>query len=94
MQQADGSLVAQGVKLVVDNTFSPMIVSPARWGADVVVHSLTKFISGASDVIAGLCLLPMEDSCACFAAATTVLMLIVPVSVCWPDFKRLTLQLQ
>ncbi len=46
----------QGVKFVVDNTFSPMIISPARWGADVVVHSLTKFISGASDVIAGECL--------------------------------------
>lgn len=46
--------MAQGLKLVVDNTFSPMIISPARWGADVVVHSLTKFISGASDVIAGL----------------------------------------
>ena len=45
---------AQGVKLVVDNTFSPMIMSPKLWGADVVVHSLTKFISGASDVIAGL----------------------------------------
>jgi len=45
---------AQGVKLVVDNTFSPMIMSPKVWGADVVVHSLTKFISGASDVIAGL----------------------------------------
>jgi methionine-gamma-lyase len=46
--------MAQDVKLVVDNTFSPMIISPARWGADVVIHSLTKFISGASDVIAGL----------------------------------------
>jgi methionine-gamma-lyase len=42
-----------GVKLVVDNTFSPLILSPAALGADVVVHSLTKFISGASDVIAG-----------------------------------------
>lgn len=39
--------------LVVDNTFTPMIVSPARLGADVVVHSLTKFINGASDLIAG-----------------------------------------
>ena len=43
----------KGVKLVVDNTFSPLILSPAALGADVVVHSLTKFISGASDVIAG-----------------------------------------
>jgi O-acetylhomoserine/O-acetylserine sulfhydrylase-like pyridoxal-dependent enzyme len=40
-------------KLVVDNTFAPCIVSPARWGADVVVHSLTKYINGASDIIAG-----------------------------------------
>lgn len=42
-----------GVTLVVDNTFSPMVVSPAQHGADVVVHSLTKFISGASDIIGG-----------------------------------------
>ena len=39
--------------LVVDNTFSPTIVSPAMLGADVVVYSMTKFINGASDVIAG-----------------------------------------
>ena len=43
----------RGIALVVDNTFTPMIVSPARLGADVVVHSMTKFINGASDVIAG-----------------------------------------
>ena len=42
-----------GAKLVVDNTFCPLVVSPARLGADVVVHSLTKYISGASDIIAG-----------------------------------------
>lgn len=41
------------LKLVVDNTFAPMIVSPARLGADVVVHSMTKYINGASDIIAG-----------------------------------------
>ncbi len=39
--------------LVVDNTFSPILISPAKLGADVVVHSMTKFINGASDVIAG-----------------------------------------
>ena len=43
----------KGASLVVDNTFSPMIVSPAMLGADVVVYSMTKFINGASDVIAG-----------------------------------------
>jgi methionine-gamma-lyase len=42
-----------GVKLLVDNTFTPLIVSPAVLGADIVLHSLTKFVSGASDVIAG-----------------------------------------
>jgi methionine-gamma-lyase len=43
----------RGARLVVDNTFSPMIMSPAQHGADIVVHSLTKFIGGCSDIIAG-----------------------------------------
>ena len=42
-----------GIPLVVDNTFSPLLLSPARLGADIVVHSLTKFIGGASDLIGG-----------------------------------------
>lgn len=42
-----------GIPLVVDNTFSPLIISPARLGADIVIHSLTKFIGGASDLIGG-----------------------------------------
>ncbi len=42
-----------GLKLVVDNTFTPMIFSPHLLGADVVVHSLTKFINGKNDCIAG-----------------------------------------
>ena len=39
--------------LIVDNTFCPMIVSPAMLGADIVIYSLTKFVNGASDLIAG-----------------------------------------
>jgi methionine-gamma-lyase len=42
-----------GLTLVVDNTFTPMLVTPALHGAHVVVYSLTKFVNGASDVIAG-----------------------------------------
>lgn len=42
-----------GAKLVIDNTFCPLIVSPIQHGADVVVYSLTKFMNGASDIIAG-----------------------------------------
>ncbi len=44
---------AHGLTLVIDNTFSPMIISPARWGAHVVAHSMTKFINGTSDCVAG-----------------------------------------
>ncbi|KAF3620741.1 Methionine gamma-lyase [Capsicum annuum] len=43
----------KGVIVVVDNTFAPMVMSPARLGADVVVHSVSKYISGGADVIAG-----------------------------------------
>jgi methionine-gamma-lyase len=42
------------ILLVVDNTFTPMIFSPARMGADVVIHSLTKFINGTSDTVGGV----------------------------------------
>lgn len=44
---------ANGLQLVVDNTFAPMLVSPARLGADIVIHSLTKYINGTSDTVAG-----------------------------------------
>jgi len=43
-----------GIKLLVDNTFSPLSVSPAKFGADVVLHSLTKFINGSSDTMGGV----------------------------------------
>jgi len=43
-----------GLKLVVDNTFSPLSVAPAKLGADIVIHSLTKFINGSSDTLGGV----------------------------------------
>ncbi len=42
------------IKLLVDNTFSPLSISPAELGADVVLHSLTKFINGSSDTMGGV----------------------------------------
>ena len=42
------------LKLVVDNTFTPLIFSPKELGADIVIHSLTKFINGASDTLGGV----------------------------------------
>ncbi len=41
------------LKLIVDNTFAPCLITPAELGADVVIHSCTKYISGSSDMIAG-----------------------------------------
>jgi len=45
---------ANGALLVVDNTFaSPVLQQPLSLGADVVVHSLTKYINGHTDVVGG-----------------------------------------
>ena len=44
---------ANGALLVVDNTFTPLVVLPLRLGADIVVHSLTKYMSGKSDHLGG-----------------------------------------
>jgi methionine-gamma-lyase len=46
-----------GALLVVDNTFmSPILQKPFRFGADVVLHSVTKFLNGHSDVVGGMLL--------------------------------------
>jgi methionine-gamma-lyase len=42
-----------GLKLLVDNTFSPLIVSPSIHGADLVLYSMTKFINGKNDCVSG-----------------------------------------
>ena len=45
---------AAGALLVVDNTFaSPLFQQPFALGADLVVHSVTKYLAGHSDVIQG-----------------------------------------
>ncbi|MBQ0909712.1 aminotransferase class V-fold PLP-dependent enzyme [Flavobacterium sp. F-328] len=50
------SLLAKkyNLTLVVDNTFSPLSVSPTKLGADIVIHSLTKYINGSSDTVGGV----------------------------------------
>ena len=45
---------AAGIMLVVDNTFSPLSILPKNLGADIIIHSITKFINGTSDTIAGV----------------------------------------
>lgn len=41
------------IPLIVDNTFTPMILNPAKLGAHIVVYSLTKFVNGKNDCVAG-----------------------------------------
>ncbi|HCC57493.1 MAG TPA: cystathionine gamma-synthase, partial [Solibacterales bacterium] len=44
-----------GAALIVDSTFStPVVVRPLEWGAHMVVHSVTKYLSGHGDVLAGI----------------------------------------
>lgn len=69
---------ARGATLVVDNTFSPMILSPAQLGADVVVHSMTKFLGGASDIIAGAVCASQEFIISMMDLHTGSLMLLGP----------------
>ncbi|MAN27532.1 MULTISPECIES: aminotransferase class I/II-fold pyridoxal phosphate-dependent enzyme [Mesonia] len=42
------------IQLVVDNTFSPLSITPQKLGADITIHSLTKFINGSSDTVGGV----------------------------------------
>jgi cystathionine beta-lyase/cystathionine gamma-synthase len=45
----------RGIRLVVDNTFmSPFFQRPIEWGADIVVHSTTKYLNGHSDSLGGV----------------------------------------
>jgi cystathionine beta-lyase/cystathionine gamma-synthase len=57
-----GAASKHGARLVVDNTFaSPHVLRPLEHGADLVVHSASKFLNGHSDVIAG-CVAGDEDT--------------------------------
>jgi cystathionine gamma-lyase len=51
-----------GIKVVVDNTFmSPYVQNPLDHGADIVVHSVTKYINGHSDVVMGVAAFNSDD---------------------------------
>lgn len=51
-----------GIRVVVDNTFaSPYVQKPIAFGADIVVHSTTKFLNGHSDSVGGIVILKNAD---------------------------------
>ncbi len=52
---ASAAAKGAGIPLVVDNTFAgPHLQQPIPWGADIVLHSMTKSLNGHSDVVAGI----------------------------------------
>ncbi|MDT0158896.1 methionine biosynthesis PLP-dependent protein [Bacillus sp. AG4(2022)] len=73
MQQADIEAMAaiarqHGILLIVDNTFfTPVLQQPIRLGADIVIHSATKYLGGHNDVLAGLIAARGEKLCASLA---------------------------
>ncbi|MCX7880449.1 MAG: PLP-dependent aspartate aminotransferase family protein [Ignavibacteria bacterium] len=51
-----------GAKVVVDNTFmTPVLQNPLKLGADIVVHSMTKYLNGHADVVAGIVVFKDEN---------------------------------
>ena len=70
MEQTDIAEVAliakkHNILLIVDNTFyTPILQQPILQGADIVIHSATKYLGGHNDVLAGLIVAKGEELCA------------------------------
>jgi methionine-gamma-lyase len=64
----------RGALVVVDNTFlSPILQQPLRWGTDVVVHSMTKFLNGHADVVGGMIVVKDEERYDAFRKTLNIL---------------------
>lgn len=69
MQESDIAAISEiakkhGVLLIVDNTFyTPLLQQPIKLGADIVIHSATKYLGGHNDVLAGLIVAKGEKLC-------------------------------
>ncbi|KLR72247.1 cystathionine gamma-synthase, partial [Geobacillus sp. T6] len=69
MQETDIAAVSElakrhGLLLIVDNTFyTPVLQRPIEQGADIVIHSATKYLGGHNDVLAGLVVAKGEELC-------------------------------
>ena len=67
-----GAELGGKVRLAVDNTFAtPLLQRPLELGADIVVHSVTKMLSGHSDVLLGAVVTRLEDDATGSALAGT-----------------------
>ena len=73
-----------GIPLVVDNTFAgPHLQRPIEWGADVVLHSMTKSLNGHSDVVAGVVVAREPDMLAVLRDAAVTFGLTIDPHQAW-----------
>ncbi|HET6546076.1 MAG TPA: aminotransferase class I/II-fold pyridoxal phosphate-dependent enzyme [Rhodanobacteraceae bacterium] len=66
---------ARGAELVIDSTFAtPVLQQPLALGADIVLHSATKYMGGHSDVVGGALVFAQDDerAAACRLVASTI----------------------
>jgi cystathionine gamma-synthase len=62
-----------GARVVVDSTLAtPLLQQPLQWGADAVLHSATKFLSGHSDLISGVVVVPDQAAAEQLVAVRTI----------------------
>jgi len=75
------SEIARGhnISLLVDNTFTPMIFNPCELGADITIYSMTKFINGKNDCVAGAICASSEFINSLIDITTGTCMLLGPV---------------
>ncbi|OYD07626.1 aminotransferase class I/II-fold pyridoxal phosphate-dependent enzyme [Paludifilum halophilum] len=79
-----------GLLIIVDNTFlTPYFQKPLRLGADIVIHSATKFIGGHSDVVSGLVAVKGEEVAERLALLQNALGSILGVQDAWLTMRGL-----
>lgn len=79
-----------GARLVVDSTFAtPVLQTPLALGADLVMHSSTKFLSGHSDALGGVLVAPDADTAAALAAERGVTGAVPGTLECWLTLRSL-----
>lgn len=90
LRKAAGLAKQKGLITIVDNTFmTPCFQRPLQMGADIVIHSATKFIAGHSDVIAGLVVVKDEKMAKSLAGLQNALGSILGVQDSWLTLRGL-----
>lgn len=95
MQEIDIEQIADvakehGLLLIVDNTFlTPYFQRPLELGADIVIHSATKYIAGHNDVLAGLVVAKGEDICAALESKHNSIGAVLSPTDCWLTIRGL-----